>query len=205
MSDSVLRDKGGWLSPVIRRVEHDGRPAVLKDYRTRSFLARNLFALFLVRREYQILKRLEGVGGVPRAFGVVEGRALLLEYIEGRTSGKFKPGDLPLSVYESLRETVREIHRRGVVHLDLRQKKNILITDAGKPCVIDFGGGMAPPFFSPLRLLMPLFRGVDELAVLKFKQRNFPSDLTEREQKRLKRHRFWRRFWIFTPRGKYVR
>ena len=205
MPDSVLRDKGGWLSPVIRRVEQEGRPAVLKDYRSKSFFARNFFGPYLVRREYAILKRLEGMPGVPRAYRIVEGRAILLEYIEGRTSGKFKPGELPPGVFDALRETVREIHRRGVVHLDLRQKKNILITADFRPCVIDFGAALMPSPASPLRLLLPKLRRVDEMAVLKFKQRAFPDLLTEAERKALARHRFWRRFWIFTPRGKYVR
>ena len=46
---------------------------------------------------------------------------------------------------------------------------------------------------------------VDEVALLKVKQRTFPSLLSESDDVRLRRHKFWRRFWIFTPRGKYVR
>ena len=116
----VLRDKGGFFSPVVSLVTHEGRPAVLKDYRARNVVTRNLLAPVLVRREYAILKHLEGIPGIPRAYKIVEKRALLLEYIEGKTLSKFGPGDLPDRVYERLCETVRAMHRRGVVHLDLR-------------------------------------------------------------------------------------
>ena len=40
MTGRVLRDKGGFLSPVISVVTLDGRPAVLKDYRGKNALTR---------------------------------------------------------------------------------------------------------------------------------------------------------------------
>ena len=198
MSGRVLRDKGGFLSPVVSVVEHEGRPAVLKDYRAKNALTRGVLAPALVRREYAVLKHLEGVPGVPRAYAVVEKRALLMEYIEGRTIGKFKPGELPDAVFERLRDTVRAMHARGVVHLDLRQKKNILVTDDGRPCLVDFGAALKGRLTAALR-------AVDDSAVLKFKAKLWPHLLTDDDRAALKSHKFLRRFWIFTPRGKSVR
>lgn len=195
----VLRDKGGFLSPVVSLVTHEGRPAVLKDYRSKNALTRSLLAPLLVRREFGILKHLEGIPGIPRAWRVVEGRALLLEYVDGRTIGKFKSGDLPDSAYEKLCGTVRAMHQRGVVHLDLRQKKNIVVAD-GRPWLIDFANA--------LRVrgkIAATLKAVDESALLKFKKRNFPHLLTEEDRAALGRHKLLRKFWIFSPRGKSVR
>ena len=197
LTGRVLRDKGGFLSPVISVVTHDGRPAVLKDYRGKNALTRGLLAPSLVRREHRVLMHLEGIPGVPRVYAIVEKRALLLEYVEGRTLNKFKEGELPDAVFERLCETVRAMHRRGVVHLDLRQRKNILV-DGGRPYVIDFANALMGKMASRLA-------GVDESALLKWKQRNWPHLVTDEDREALKKHKFLRKFWIFTPRGKSVR
>jgi RIO-like serine/threonine protein kinase len=193
----VLRDKGGFLSPVVSVVEHEGRPAVLKDYRRKNVVTRGLLAPALVKREFSVLRHLEGLPGIPRAYAVVEKRALLMEYVEGKTINKFKAGELPDAVFERLAGLVRAMHERGIVHLDLRQRKNILI--AGEhPWIIDFANAMKVKPTSRLR-------AVDESALLKFKLRNWPHLVTEADRESLKSHKFLRKFWIFTKRGKSVR
>jgi len=170
---------------------------VLKDYRGKNAVTRGLLAPSLVKREFAVLRHLEGVPGIPRAYAVVEKRALLLEYIEGKTINKFKAGELPDRVFDRLCETVRAMHARGVVHLDLRQRKNILIA-GDRPWVIDFANALKGRLTAKLR-------AVDESALLKFKQRNWPHLMTDADRDALKNHRLLRRFWIFSPRGKSVR
>jgi RIO-like serine/threonine protein kinase len=193
----VLRDKGGFLSPAVSVVDHDGRPAVLKDYRRKNAVTRGLLAPSLVKREFSVLRHLEGIPGIPRAYAVLEKRALVLEYIEGLTINKFKAGELPDRVYERLVDLVRAMHARGVVHLDLRQRKNILIAGE-QPWLIDFANAMKGKLTSKLR-------SIDESALLKFKQRNWPHLMTDEDREALKSHKFLRKFWIFSPRGKSVR
>jgi len=90
------------------------------------------------------------------------------------------------------------MHARDVVHLDLRQKKNILVDARQRPWLIDFGAAMRGRLTAKLR-------GVDESALLKFKQRNWPHLVTDADREALKSHKFLRKFWIFTKRGKSVR
>ena len=197
MSGRVLRDKGGFLSPAVSVVDHEGRPAVLKDYRRKNAVTRGLLAPSLVKREYSVLRHLEGIPGIPKAYAIVEKRALLIEYIEGKTINKFKAGELPDRVYERLVDLVRAMHARGVVHLDLRQRKNILIAGE-QPWLIDFANAMKGKLTTKLR-------AIDESALLKFKQRNWPHLMTDADRDAIKSHKFLRKFWIFSPRGKSVR
>jgi RIO-like serine/threonine protein kinase len=178
-------------------VEHEGRPAVLKDYRRKNAVTRGLLAPSLVKREFQVLRHLEGIPGIPKAYAIVEKRALLLEYVEGKTLGRFKAGELPDLVFERLCDTVRAMHARGVVHLDLRQKKNILVA-GDRPWLLDFANALRGRLSARLR-------AVDESALLKFKKRNWPQLLTDADREALKSHKFLRKFWIFSPRGKSVR
>lgn len=195
--DEILRDKGGFLSPTIRRIEHEGRPAVLKDFRTRNVFTRRVLAPALVRREFEILRRLEGVPGIPRAYAIVDSAALVTEYVDGRHIGKFRPGGLPDETYAQLAETIAAMHARRVVHLDLRQKKNILIAE--RPYVVDFANAVLVRPDSPLRALLPRLKRIDESGLLKFKARNWPHLLTQADRAFLKKHRGLRSFWIFTP------
>jgi RIO-like serine/threonine protein kinase len=197
LSARVLRDKGGFLSPVVSVVEHVGRPAVLKDYRRKNAVTRGLIAPSLVKREFAVLRHLEGIPGIPRAYAVLEKRALLLEYVEGATINKFKAGELSDRVFERLVDLVRAMHARGVVHLDLRQRKNILIAGE-QPWLIDFANAVKGRLTAALR-------AVDESALLKFKKRNWPHLLTDADRESLKSHKFLRKFWIFSPRGRSVR
>jgi len=197
LSGRVLRDKGGFLSPVVSVVDHDGKPAVLKDYRGKNAVTRGLLAPSLVKREFTVLRHLEGIPGIPKAYAVVEKRALLIEYIEGKTINKFKAGELPDRVYARLVDLVRAMHARGVVHLDLRQRKNILIAGE-QPWLVDFANAMRGKLTAKLR-------AIDESALVKFKERNWPHLMTDADREALRSHRFLRKFWIFSPKGKSVR
>lgn len=197
LDSRILRDKGGFLSPVVSVVDHEGRPAVLKDYRKKNPVTRGLLAPSLVRREFSVLRHLEGIPGIPRAYAIVDKRALLLEYVEGKTINKYKAGELPDVVFERLARLVRAMHDRGVVHLDLRQRKNILIA-GDRPWLIDFANAIKGKLTARLR-------GVDESALLKFKERNWPHLLTDADRESIRSHKLLRRFWIFSPRGKSVR
>jgi serine/threonine protein kinase len=195
---TILRDKGGFLSPVIRLVPHQDGNAVLKDFRSRNPLTRTVLGPILVRREYSILRRLAGVPGVPRVFDIVDGRALLMQYIPGRTLGKFKPGQLPDSAFRELEATMNAIHERGVVHLDLRQKKNVLIADRdGRPHIIDFANAVRVD--GALRPLADRLKSIDRSGLLKFKARFFPHLLSAADRTALKRQASLRKLWPFSP------
>jgi len=200
MADQVLRDKGGFLSPVVTLVPHGAGRAVRKDFGSKNPLTRGIIGPLLVKREWSILRRLEGIPGIPRAYEVTgRGRVLLVEYVPGRTLGKFKDGELAERVYRDLEETLAAVHARGVVHLDLRQKKNVMVADADRrPWLIDFANA-ARVDGGPLRPLAEKLRDIDRSGLLKFKARYFSRLLTDRDRGVLKRHAKMRKYWIFSP------
>ena len=199
----ILRESKGMLSATIREVDHEGTTAVEKEFRGTDLFTRFLFGPFMLRREEKALRRLEGMAGIPKMFGRSEEGGLLLERVEGKPMKSYQAGELPDLFLEKLIELVSRMHERGVVHLDLRHNKNILVTSDGDPLLLDFANA-----FRWNVLLFPLwgiFKKVDRGAILKQKRRNFPHLLTEDEKKALERHRFLRRLWIFTKPGRHSR
>lgn len=103
------------------------------------------FRRWMIRREYAVYRRLAGVAGVPRCFGLRDDR-LLLEFIEGRPL-RLSAEELPdrERFFDALLEILEAIHRSGVAHSDMKRKENILVTPDGMPRLIDFGAAVLRP------------------------------------------------------------
>ncbi|MCY1061214.1 AAA family ATPase [Nannocystis sp. SCPEA4] len=126
----------------------DNRPVVLKrlpasrsDPHERNRL----------RREYEILQRLE-VAGVVRARALEEEdgelRLVLADFGGDTLDARLRRAPLTLAEFLDLAiqlaEIVDAIHRRGVLHKDIKPR-NILVDHAGQVQVIDFGIASAVP------------------------------------------------------------
>lgn len=91
-----------------------------------------------LEREHRAYQRLSGVPGVPRCYGLLEDRYLVLEYIHGQPYRDAVIEDRA-AWFAQLLDTLQACHARGVAHGDLKSKSNLMNTDRGEPCVIDFG------------------------------------------------------------------
>lgn len=104
-----------------------------------------------LRHEYRVYRKLEGLAGVPRCYGLLDERFLVLEYIDGVSLREGHIGDRT-RFFEEFRKLLEELHARGVAHADLKKKDNILITADNRPYLIDFGVAvMRKPGFTPIR------------------------------------------------------
>lgn len=104
-------------------------------------LIRNIRRI-MIRREYQIYRRLDGIPGIPRCYGLQADR-LLLEFVDGR-SLRLAANELPDrdAFFAALLDTLQAAHRAGVAHADMKRKDNILVTPDGEPRLIDFGSAV---------------------------------------------------------------
>ena len=91
-----------------------------------------------LEREYEAYSRLDGVAGIPKCYGMVAGRYLVLEHVLGTPyrDAVFEDRD---DWFAQLLNILRTVHSRGVGHGDLKSKSNLIVTERGRPCVIDFG------------------------------------------------------------------
>jgi serine/threonine protein kinase len=152
-----------WIEDSLARREHilavsnqgtilhynrDGQDLIVKSAMGRG-LVRGIRQRTLLR-EYQAYQRMDGLRGVPKCFGMVDGRYLVLEFVHGKPYREASWTDREQWFSEFL-ELLRSIHSRGVSHGDLKSKSNIMVTDDGRPCVIDFGTSfLFKPGFHPL-------------------------------------------------------
>ncbi|MGQ9508822.1 MAG: hypothetical protein ACUVTN_05410 [Thermodesulfobacteriota bacterium] len=195
-TNSVCLVKGKFGKPDLNRVEIGGRPFIIKDVQKRNFFLRWTLGLWLIYKEWKIYSRLKGIEGIPKPLKKVDRFAFIIEFIPGRPIARNE--DLPPRFFSDLKGILEEIHSRGVVHLDLRHKGNILITENGSPFLIDFNSSLSFKVGGILyRLFFPILRWIDYGGLLKLKERVSPSLMSPEENNFLKRFNRFRRFWIF--------
>lgn len=176
--------------PAIWLLEEGGAAAVVKDFSVNHTLYRNTAGRFLVWREQKALRRLAGVPGVPRMIRVIDGLAIVMERLPGRTLENLeREYTLEPAFFDRLREIVLQCHARGVAHCDLKRAANILFGEDGRPYVIDWGAAISESEFRffGLRRIFERFEEDDLLAVIKVKLRHCPERVGADEKARLYR------------------
>lgn len=191
-----LLGKQGAFRPTVRLLETGGEPLVAKDYRTCWAPYRWTVGAWNLAREEQALRRLAGVDGVPEFRGRVGRWTLLMSWFRGRDLGKVRKYRQTPQFFDGLAAIVDEMHRRGVVHLDLRQRRNILFRPRGaRPAILDFGSALC---VRPGGFLHRLLVRIDRSGVLKYKQRARPGSLSDAESRALRRLERRRKWWPFS-------
>ena len=194
VSVSLVKGRAG--KPDLNRVEVKGRSLMVKDVRRRNFFLRWTLGFWLIHKEWRIYSRLAGMRGIPQPVERIDRLAFVMEFIPGRPILREEP--LPPSFFQELERVLGGIHERGVVHMDLRHKGNILVSEKGEPFLIDFNSSFSFKEKGFLRrYLFPLFRWVDRGGLLKLKERVSPSLMTPQELAFLRRFDRFRRLWIF--------
>jgi predicted Ser/Thr protein kinase len=193
---SICLVKGRAGKPDLNHVEVEGRSLMVKDVRRRRFLFRWTLGLWLIHKEWRIYSRLAGIKGIPQPVERIDRFAFAMEFIPGRPI--LRGDSLPSSFFSDLERVLKEVHGKGVIHLDLRHKGNILVSEKGEPFLIDFNSSFAFKEKGFLRRsLFPLLRWVDYGGLLKLKKRISPSLMTPEELAFLKGFDRFRKLWIF--------
>jgi tRNA A-37 threonylcarbamoyl transferase component Bud32 len=168
-TEDVL-NRGSAGNPDVLLVRTDGGRAVVKDFAPRSWLVRHTIGRWVTRREVRAYRILADHPSVPNFVGEIDALAFALEYRPGRrlTRSAFKV--LPRDFADGLRTAIDGLHERGVAHLDLSHRSNVLIgQDSREPVLIDFGSAIClEPGGLAARILLPWLRRVDQRAFRKW-------------------------------------
>lgn len=165
-------EAGSGRDPVVSLVRDGDRLAVIKDFAPRSWPVRTLLGRWLVARELRAYRALAGHAAVPRLYGRIDALAFAVEYRPGARMSRRLAPDLPQGFVAALDAAVREMHARGVAHLDLRHRTNVMLGPDGAPILIDFASAICfRPGSLAARVLLPLLAWVDRRAVEKWAAR----------------------------------
>jgi predicted Ser/Thr protein kinase len=168
---------------AVYLVELGGRPLIVKAPTGRWPL--RVLRLRHLRHEARAYARLEGVTGVPRCHGLAGGRYLVLDYVEGPNARDARLRD-NAAFYDRALEIIEALHARGVAHVDLKRRDNILVAAGEQPLLLDFGlAVLRESGFHPWNhYLYGLACRLDLNAWIKHKYRDRREEMTEQDHQR---------------------
>ena len=134
--------QGGLGNPDVNLIRTPEGFVVVKDFAPRPFWVRATLGRWLTRHEQGIYRALEGIDLLPRLLGQVDRYAFAMEYRPGRLLSRALRPELPGDFLTDLERGVEEMHKRGVVHLDLSHRSNILLGEDGRPVLLDFASAI---------------------------------------------------------------
>lgn len=163
---------GGWGNPDVLLVRCGGTRVVVKDFSPRARLVQATLGRWLTARECRAYARLRGIEAVPRWIGRLDALAFAVEYRPGERLSRALAERVPDRFVSDLEQAVAAMHRRGVVHLDLRHRSNVLAGADGRPVVLDFASAIClDPRRRLHRVLIRLLARVDRRALEKWRVR----------------------------------
>lgn len=189
-----MLNRGRWGNADVTLIERPDGQWVVKDFRPRPWLVRATFGRYMVWREWLALSRLDGLPGIPGGAFRVDPYAMACRYLPSSTLRGSKPEQTGPVFFRKLERLVRQMHRRGVAHLDLRYRRNILILENGDPGIIDFQSHVQLRGL-PLRL-QRFLRRVDYSGVYKQWCKRSPDTLGLRRLTILGGSNRLRKWWI---------
>ncbi len=185
--DPLPLQRGAGRKPDVLLYELRDGPAVVKavvkDFGARAPWLRATLGRWLIARELRAYRVLAGHPNVPRLLGRIDAYAFSIEHRPGRRLSRQRASELAPDFLAQLATAVRGLHARGVVHLDLRHRSNVLVDASGAPVLIDFASAvcLAPTRWPQSWLLRALAR-IDEAALAKWRAKLGPALATGSER-----------------------
>lgn len=189
----LLRD-GRFANARVERVRIGGVDWIFKDFASRAFLVRHTVGRFLLGREVRALRRLEGLAGIPSRAFRVDATSMAARFVPGRALADTPDGPFSTEFLLALEALLRQVHARGIVHLDTRGGGNLLIGPDGAPGIIDFQAALSTRWMP--RGLRRWFEDMDASGIYKKWQRWQPETLGAQRLATLESLNRWRRWWF---------
>lgn len=186
---------GRWGNADLHLFQRNGETWVIKDFSRRLLPVRHLLGRPFVRREVRALRRLQGLAGVPQGCFRLDRFALCYRFVPGRTLREIERNGVGREFFLELESVIQAMHQRGVVHLDVRYRRNVLVAEAGGPVLLDFQTSLV--LDSVPRFAWSLLKKVDLSAVDKLWWKRSPDSFEAERHARLRRYSRLRRLWIF--------
>ncbi|MEI6128265.1 MAG: RIO1 family regulatory kinase/ATPase [Pseudomonadota bacterium] len=191
-----ILSRGRWANADLFRYEAGKTAWIIKDFSPCSPLVKYTWGRCMVGRELRALQRLEGIKGIPEKPFRLDRFALSYMFVPGTTlkeaRKKQKPGP---EYFLALEKLVQEMHRRNIVHLDIRYMRNILVTDDGSPALLDFQSSLS--LDNTPRIFHRFLKDIDISGVYKCWRKVNPPSIDTKRLELLAAMEKKRSLWIF--------
>ena len=175
--------KGRWGNADLYLLERGEKKWVIKDFFPCPPLIRKTWGRFMVKREFLALRTLKGIEGIPAEPFLMDAYAVCYRFQPGNTLKDTPPDAITDDFFYEFENLVAEMHARNMVHLDIRNQRNILVTDTGRPALLDFQSSLN--LENTPRMLHKIMKDIDISGIYKNWSRKKPESLDEKRRAHL--------------------
>ncbi len=191
----VLLNEGQFANASVFRY-NDGKSLdlTIKDFSGSPWFIRATFGRIFVNIEGHSMMKLEGNPSISKNVKFISPCTVAFDFIKGDALKKFGKDEIPKEFFIELEKNVIEMHKRNIVHLDLRNLGNIIMGKDNYPYIIDFQSCISTKHLP--KKLRDILRKVDISGVYKCWKSRCAEPLDEERQAFLDNFKEVRKFWV---------
>ncbi len=186
--------KGRWGNADLYQFQRGDNTWVVKDFSPCPPFIRKTWGRFMVKREFMALQKLKGIPGISPESFLLDAYAVCYRFQAGSILKEISSDLISDDYFFQFENLVKMMHQRNLVHLDIRNQRNILVTDKGKPALLDFQSSLN--LENTPRSLHKLLKDIDISGVYKNWSKIKPSSLDSTRRARLESLNKKRSLWF---------
>lgn len=193
-SETKLLHKGRSANAYLSIMRHDNDDWVVKDFDPCWSFIKWTWGAWMARREFRALQKLQDAEGFPKDVFMMDRFALCYRFIAGTTIREVEQSKLNGEYFLKLEELVQRMHEHGIIHLDIRYRRNILITEEDEPYLLDFQTSLILSKFP--RFMHQWLKNIDLSGVYKQWHKRDPESIDAERLKLLNHSNRRRKLWL---------
>jgi RIO-like serine/threonine protein kinase len=192
-----LLNKGRFANAYVFRYSDNTNDLTIKDFYHCPWPLRITFGRIMAKMEYNTIKRLEDIPGITPEAYLLGKYTVSFSYIKGEPLKEIQKKGilLPKIFFIKMEKMVRKMHRRNLVHLDLRNLGNVICGDDGNPYIIDFQSSLGTKYIP--KKMRKILEDSDISGVYKCWKSTCKEELDPEKENILENFNNIRKIWIF--------
>lgn len=195
INNLTLMNEGEYLNAAVFRYHDEELDFTIKDFSTTPWIIKNTLGKLFVYREGNALKKLSANPSITKNVIFLSKYTLAFDFIKGRPLKKIPDKTIPKEFFITLEKNIMAMHKKNIVHLDLRNLGNIIMGDDGFPYLIDFQSYLSVKYLP--NKLKNILKGADITGVYKCWERKCTEPLDKERKNYFEEFKKIRKIWIF--------
>lgn len=203
----ILLSEGQFANATVFRYvdEEKNLDLTIKDFSGSPWLIRKTFGKIFINIEGHTMLKLQNNFSVAKNVKFISPYTLAFNFIHGNALKQFEEGKISKKFFIELEKNVMEMHKKDVVHLDLRNLGNIIMGKDNYPYIIDFQSCISTKHLP--KKLKEILRNVDISGVYKCWKSRCAEPLDEEREAFLEEFKKVRKLWVLRgyPLQRFIR
>lgn len=201
----ILIHEGKFANASVFRYNDGVLDITIKDFSGSPWFIKQIFGRIFVNIEGHSLLKLEDNPSTTTGIVFLSPYTLSFRYVKGEPLKQFNDNEISKDFFITLEKNINEMHKKDIVHLDLRNLGNIIMSEKGYPYIIDFQSCISTKHLP--KKLTEILRKADLTGVYKCWKRKCSEPLDKEREKIFDDFQKIRKIWIFRgyPLQRFIR